>query len=254
MKSLLPSLRSLLAAFALLLMGLPAFQAAAQTAPLVTDRPDFTESPLSVPSGMFQLEGGLSFATTPAFNTLSAGELLVRYGLMDRLEVRLGVPSFLSLDDPAETSGVSDASIGVKYQLGPTLSGWDIAVIGALSLPIGDDAFSSDRLDPSALVTAGRAVNENVSMTGQLRGSIVGAGNNSVLESSLSTGFGLIGDINGFVEAVARFQDGVDTGVQVNLGVTSIIRPGFQLDLHSGFGLTDTMPDFLIGAGFAIRR
>lgn len=244
----------LLFALALLLAGLSTGQASAQTHPLVSDRPDFTESPLSVPTGLFQVEGGLSYATTPGINMLTAGELLVRYGLLDRLEVRLGIPSFLSMDDPGDTSGFSDASVGVKYQLGPTLSGWDIAVLGALSLPVGEDAFSSDRLDPSALVTAGRAVTENLSMTGQLRGSIVGAGNNSMLESSLVAGFGLLGDINGFVEALARFRDGVDTGVQVNLGITSIIRPGFQLDLHTGFGLTNTMPDFLIGAGFAIRR
>jgi hypothetical protein len=231
-----------------------AAQVALPSAPLVSDRPDFTESPLSVPAGMLQLEGGLSYATSSTFNTLAAGELLVRYGLLDRLELRFGIPSLLSMDDPGDTTGFSDASVGVKYQLGPSRSGWDIAVIGALSLPSGHDAFTSDRLDPSALVTAGRAINERVSMTGQIRGSIVGQGNDSILESSLSTGFGLTTGLNGFVEALARFQDGIDTGLQVNLGVTSLIRPSFQLDVYSGFGLTDTMPDFLIGAGFVIRR
>ncbi len=250
-----PTVRIAMVTLLALLATLPvAAQVAPPTAPLVTDRPDYTESPLAVPAGMLQLEGGLSYATTSAFNTLAAGELLVRYGLMDRLEVRLGVPSFLSMDDPGDTNGFSDASVGVKYQLGPTLSGWDVAVIGALSLPTGDAAFSSDRLDPSALVTAGRAVNERVSMSGQIRGAIVGPGNDSILESSLSTGFGLSSGLNGFVEALARFQDGIDTGLQLNLGVTSLIRPAFQLDVYTGFGLTDTMPDFLIGAGFAIRR
>lgn len=227
--------------------------AAAQMAPLVSDRPDFTESPLSVQPGIFQVEGGLTFQTSTV-DALTAGELLVRYGLMDRLEVRLGVPSWVSLSDAADTDGFSDASVGVKYQIGPTTSGWDVAVLGAVSLPTGDNAFSSDRVDPSALLSAGRAVNERVSLTGQVRGSIVGRGNDSILETSLAAGFGLLPDLAGFTEVLGRFQDGVDSGWQLNLGVTSLIRDGFQLDLYTGFGLTDSVPDFQIGAGFVIKR
>ncbi len=63
----------------------------------------------------------------------------MRRGLSERWELRIGLPEFV--DGPGE-SGVSDASIGVKYEAGSVGQG-ELALIAELSVPIGDDEFTS---------------------------------------------------------------------------------------------------------------
>lgn len=228
-------------------------QDAASAPPLITDRPDFTESAVVVPLDAVQIEGGFTYSDN-ASGMVSVGELLVRYGLLDRLELRAVLPSYASVDNAAGTDGFTDSQVGFKYQLGPTRGGWDVGVLGALSLPTGADAFSSGTIDPSAIFVAGRSVNDRISVAGQIRGLIEGKNNDAILESSIVGAMSLATDLTGFAELAARFQDGVDTGVQLHTGITSLIRPGFQLDIHAGVGLTDTAPDWFLGAGFAFRR
>ena len=228
-------------------------QHATSTTPLVSDRPDFTESAVVVPLDAVQVEGGFTYSDH-ATGTVSVGELLVRYGLLDRLEIRALLPTYASVDNTAGTDGFTDSQVGFKYQLGPTSNGWDIGVLGALSLPTGADAFSSGTMDPSAILVAGRSLNDRVSVAGQVRGLIEGKNNDAILESSIVGAMSLATDLTGFAELAARFQDGVDTGLQFHTGITSLIRPGFQLDIHAGVGLSDTAPDWFLGAGFAYRR
>lgn len=232
---------------------LPQLAVAQDAAPLVTDRPDFTESPVTVPAQALQVEAGFTYAGQAA-DLATIGEVLTRYGLRDRLELRVGLPSFATRDDAANSRGLTDLSVGFKYQMGPLASGWDVAILGGLSLPTGDDAFTSDSADPSAILVAGRSLTDRMGIAGQVRGILEGPDNDAILESTVVMGVSLAQDLNGFLELAARFQDGVDTGLQLHTGVTSLIRPGFQLDLHTGIGLSGPTPDWFIGAGFAFRR
>jgi len=224
----------------------------AQQAPLVTDRPDFTESAVTVPLGSIQFEGGLSFVDAGA-DALIFGEPLIRYGLRDKLELRFGVPSIVSIDDPVDDTGLSDLSVGFKYALAPTANGWSMAVLGALSLPTGGDNFTSDTIDPSAIFVASRDINDRTSFAAQARGAIVGDDNDAVLETTAVFAYAIRPDLSGFAELATLFQDNVDTGVTLHTGVSSLIQELLQVDVHLGFGLTDTAADFFIGAGIAYR-
>lgn len=235
-----------------LLFAAASSHALAQEAPLITDRPDFTESAFTVPVGAIQFEGGLTFQDT-GVDALIFGEPLIRYGLRERLELRFGVPSIISIDDPVDDTGLSDLSVGFKYKLGPSVSGWDMAVLGALSLPTGGDNFTSDTIDPSAIFTAGRSLNDRLSFATQARGAIVGNDNAAVLEATAVFAYAIQQDLSGFAELATRFQDNVDTGVTLHTGVTSLIQELLQVDVHLGFGLTDTAPDFFVGAGISYR-
>ncbi|HVR97870.1 MAG TPA: transporter, partial [Thermoanaerobaculia bacterium] len=85
--------------YALLLLVLTAAPAAALDLsglpePLVTDRPDFTESTSTVAPGHFQVEGGATLARVEDEDSETWGEVLVRYGLGPRLEARLAAGSY----------------------------------------------------------------------------------------------------------------------------------------------------------------
>ena len=64
------------------------------TAPLVTDRPDFTEGTVLVPRGTFQFEMGTTYQRHDVGYAVSGPELLLRYGLRRRVELRFGLPDY----------------------------------------------------------------------------------------------------------------------------------------------------------------
>src|SRR5215207_9321663 len=70
--------------------------------PLITDRPDFTESTETVPRGHFQVEGGTTLNRVEDEDSTSFGELLVRIGTGERWETRLGLGSYGRVETPFE--------------------------------------------------------------------------------------------------------------------------------------------------------
>ncbi len=115
--------------------------------PLVGDRPDFTESALAVPTGSLQLEAGVTLDTSDAADMTTVGELLVRYGIKPGTELRLIVPSYLSLepDGGDKLTGSGNLAFGFKQQLGHGEDGPRLAVLSHVTLPTGnDDVTASD--------------------------------------------------------------------------------------------------------------
>ena len=61
---------------------------------MVTDRPDATESAVTVGVGVFQLESGYTFDKADGVRIHSLGEILLRVGVADILELRFGINSY----------------------------------------------------------------------------------------------------------------------------------------------------------------
>ena len=101
--------------------GLINFVAIAQT--IVTDRPDQTESSLTVPQGSLQIESGVLYGTAKdGFNSeelLLAPTVLWRYGISKGIELRL-LTEFASVTDKLtddKFSGINDLQLGTKIQI-----------------------------------------------------------------------------------------------------------------------------------------
>src|SRR5262245_58646210 len=91
--------------------------------PMETDRPDLPEGPSTVPTGHYQLEGGLSRSTSGDERLWTFGEVLVRIGLDSRWEARIGLNSYdrLSPGGGERTlSGAEDPTLGFKLRLSET--------------------------------------------------------------------------------------------------------------------------------------
>src|SRR5688572_16888449 len=98
--------------------------------PIVTDRPDFTESSVVVPLRRLQLETGFTQSWAAGSKSFTAPEALFRYGIAQKLELRVGLPNWtLQRDGSTSQTGWSDLYLGTKLQLGPTPSGIDAAII-----------------------------------------------------------------------------------------------------------------------------
>jgi hypothetical protein len=70
-------------------------QCPARDSPIVTDRPDVTNSSLVVPQGSFQSENGISFSQRGGNHEFDGTESRLRWGIVRCLEVLVDLPTYL---------------------------------------------------------------------------------------------------------------------------------------------------------------
>lgn len=220
------------------------------------DRPGIANGSFITPESMLGVEAGIQFSTNDFVNQFSLGQVLLRYGVQENLEVRASLGSFTSatytlIGGEQTESGFQDMSVGAKYNFvsgggNPSISG-----LFNVSLPVGSDAFSSDEIVPSLGVLADHLLNEMWSISSNL-GYYFGVGN---LEDSwlftLTPGFSIPANenIGGYFGYAGRYY-GEDLNLNwLEAGATYNIESGAQLDVNLGFETKNET--FFIGAGFA---
>lgn len=249
----------------------PGADAAAKdpSASIVTDRPDFTESPLVVPMRFkAQIEGGYTFTRSGEDREHAIGEILVRVPVAERVELRFGLPSYLLLrsDANGDASGFDDAFLGAKFALsgGSGETGFfkrpATALLIGTSLPTGASAFREDDLQPEAILALAIDLTDNLKLgsnLGYARASDGGERFNQFF-GSVSLGVELTEraaayfEFYGFTRVDAATTDGERF---FNGGLTYLINDDFQLDARAGVGLNNDAagPDYFFGFGFARR-
>jgi hypothetical protein len=215
-----------------------------------------------VPKGLLQVEAGVSLADEGTSDVLVAGEPLLRYGATDRLELRGGLPSYNRFSvSPVEGApkvtedGFGDASLGVKYQIGPLdqNSTFDMVVVGMLSIPTGADDFTSDAVEPDVALSASKSFGPSFAIAAQVSAAL------PEIAGDRELAYGAAVSVGTAVGIVALFADlGFDipsdftgTAVTAQAGLTVPVSDRFQVDLRGAFGITNTILDSLIGAGLA---
>lgn len=228
-------------------------------APLVTDRPDFTESAVTVPRGDVQLESGYTFTRAEDTDEHALGEVLLRIGLVDRLEARIGLGSHAWIgaggEDPA---GFEDPSLGLKAVLArEETAGVAAAILAGTSVPIGDADVGEDDWQPEIKLAVSRGLSGALALAanaGYARASEDGEGFDQG-SASLSLGMGLSERWGAYAETYAIFPASLsgDDEAVLNGGFTYLVHPLLQLDARAGAGLTEAAPDFFVGVGIARR-
>lgn len=259
----MPHSRLVVVSFVVLALA-AAVPLAAEEPPLVTDRPDTTESAVAVPPGRVQVELGAVVADEGDLDASTVGATLVRLGLTERVELRVGWDGYLSLDGPGvDDGGAGDASVGFKAVLARERGRRpQAALIVATTLPVGADGVSRERADPVALAAFGTTLSERFSL-----GTNVGVGwrsrrdesgeRDTLSDALRSASLGYAAWERGglFVEAFGRTGLSDDAGARTSLdaGVVWLVRPNVQLDASAGLGLSDAAPDWFVGAGVSFR-
>ena len=154
-------------------IGLWAGPAAAKD-PLITDRPDFTESAFVVGRGTVQLEGGATYGDFGDETATTLPELLVRWGITRTVELRVLTPTYLWIDAPGGSdSGFLSSALGAKIALsdGQGEGFWGrtgAALIVATTVPTGSSSVASSAWQPTATLSAAWDLSENVSLGANL--------------------------------------------------------------------------------------
>ncbi len=241
----------------------PAVGIAQLEGPLVTDRPDFTESPLAVDPGRVQVEAGYTFTRERELRLHSLGELLVRIGAANRLEFRLGLNSFgISEGTEGETTGFEDLALGAKIELAEGSSSFDflrptIGLLVGAAIPTGSGPFGERGLRPQATLAVGWPVSEALSLGANLGAASASLDDKrfAILSGSVALGIGLsdwlgaYAEAFGFASSESRFWD----SAFLNGGLTFLTSPDLQLDVRVGVSLSDPSPSYFAGLGFGWR-
>lgn len=231
--------------------------------PLVSDRPDFTESAVSVEPGRFQVEFGATAAQGGDEREFSAGEVLLRAGLVSRLELRLEIGSFAWTDGPGEVdpSGLTTAKVAFKMEVirasRRVLGGVQMALLGSVTLPIGDSDVATDGWLPSAVLAASWDLTDRVSVGTNVGLASFEGGPEQFTAGWLTGAVGLaISDRWGSFFELFGFTSERDRGPTTGTfqaGATFLVSRDFQLDARIARRVTAEGPDALVGIGGAWR-
>jgi hypothetical protein len=240
----------------------------ASSSPLVTDRPGITFSSLTVGRGVFQAELGLpSLTLTESGNSelrTTTASALVRYGLSDRFELRVGAPLYTETRvevgrSHSSESGYGDLEVGAKWHLLDNQgSRPSFALIPSAILPTGQDGFSAE--DPVYQLNAmAEWTLANGWGIGALGGYLNGpSGDDRYNQGTLAVAAGRslplpAWSAYGELAFVTTDLDGASDSAFAGAGVKYLATPNFQLDLSFDRGLTGDSPDWLFGFGVAAR-
>ena len=223
---------------------------------IVTDRPDITESAIVIPKGSLQFENGLTRTSDQGETALDLSETLVRFGVFDRTELRVVVPNYIAgLTGPTSASGFGDVAVGLKQQLGPLRGDVDLAVIIALSLPIGADRITSHGFDPFIKFPWSKDLKEGWSIGGMesLFWSTQDRQRNLTGESTFYIEKQITKPWDAFAEYGGDYAQRGGSKEVAHFGTAYKVTPKNQIDFHFGFGLSRAAPGRFFAVGYSFR-
>lgn len=250
------------------LLWAPTTAVAGDEPQFTTDRPSQSDASTLVPPRYFQVEAGYTFAEDdsagPTTEIHGIPNLILRYGVLDRLEFRLGWDGYQWIQtDPNPTlEGAGDGQVSAKVYLWAE-RGWvpETALLAGTSLSFGKEGISSERSDPFFRFLLTHTLPDGFSMGSNLgvawKTFASGSGSKDTAADFTYTawlGYALSPDVDGYVEffgAIPLEEDEDRHGFDA--GIAWRVLPTVQLDLFGGVSLNEAAVDVFISAGVSYR-
>lgn len=234
--------------------------------PLVTDRPDFTEASTTVGRGVAQLEFGYTYTYdhdgTDGTKAHAFPETLLRYGvLFDWLEMRVAWNFAAQEIAELRDSGSEDIYLAAKIALTPQ-EGFlpEMALMPQMTVPTGDDGFTSDHVLPGLNWLYGWDITEKVGAGGstQFNRAVDEETGDTYTEwaQSFTINISWGEKLGSFTEWYVLVPHSADTALPEHYfdgGFTYLISNDIQWDIRAGVGLNDHADDYFLGTGLSIR-
>jgi hypothetical protein len=235
-------------------LGLSALASAQGNEPLTTERPGFSSSPFTVRPGTVQLEAGYQFQSDDSggvdVEQQNLPLLLARIGLVDNVELQLGWGGYARAEvGNADLSGVTDASVGVKWQVTDSNAAVPVSLFAGVSVPIGDDEFSSDEADPT--VGAFWSYSAGLDWFGTVL--VTEPDDETILSNAVGISLPIDERIGSYVEYFGNYGSGSGPEHFLNGGFTYLSQTNLQWDASLAVGLNDRSADLTVGLGMAYR-
>lgn len=247
-----------------------------------TDRPDRTESSETVGKNKFQIETGIEYSSLKYENaelifpdasrlvtdiktyTITAPTTLLRYGLTDKIELRLEIDFDVNHSKIGNIDSLSDNSklslnapqVSAKFLLYKG-QGWkpDFAIIGGVKIPnVGDELKQVKHFIPEFTLAFNNDITSKLSVGYNLGIEWNDEMSDQDMFSSVSFALQLTPRIGSFLEYYGNFpKTGNDYDNNIDAGFTYLINKNFQIDIYGGLGLSKISNDFILGSGLSYR-
>ena len=242
------------------LLGLLGTLAAeAQVEKIDTDRPDQTESAVTVPRNYFQGEFGFNKENLSGRDyDLVHPTALLKYGLK-RFEFRLEATYISSYEhripDPVWTSGLEPIEIGFKAAL------WEekklrpkTSVIFHLGIPaLASKVFRPDHLIPSFRFTMQNSITDNFGLGYNLGAEWDGYTSTPTWLYTFAPGLSLGEKWYTYVEAFGFIRRNESPQHSLDAGIAYYFNDDLKIDLSGGFGISEASPKNYVALGFSFR-
>jgi len=231
---------------------------------LITDRPDATESPSLVRKGFLQIEtGGLytqdeenGFTTKQTtYNTT-----LLRYGLLENLELRVGLDylssktEFNDREIGNDLNGTSPLLLGAKIGVVEE-NGWmpKISILGHLTLPFTASAdFKPEETGMDFRFAFDHTLSERSGIAYNLGARLDPEDSELNYIYTIAYGYDLSDRIGIYGELYGDFPEDSSANHLWDAGFTYLANDDLQFDITVGSGITDGQ-ELLLSAGLSYR-
>jgi hypothetical protein len=230
--------------------------------PLITDRPDQTESPNAVRLGSIQFESGFVYTSfiqkhleSDMFTLASS---LIRYGLFKNFELRIGFEYLTSRikENNIESSvyGFGPLHLGGKYHfMHAGEVPVDAGVLFGFTLPIGERYFRPKNIEPELIISIAHYLSDIFSLATNL-GTVWNSYEKELIGLyTLVFGISLTEKIGIFTEVFGNYSSGNSTSNSITGGITYLLSNNLQLDSSAGFEHTNYDRHFFINTGISVR-
>lgn len=218
---------------------------------LITDRPDQTESSITVPRGALQIETGLIFEnySGKGFNleNFSLGTTLFRYGIRNNFELRLGSSYQISTLKPGSgmsdttQQGMSPISGGIKVFIAEEKGPWpELALLADLTInQVTTLDFRPTYNYSTIRFAASHTLSDRYSLGYNLGYANNGEDPKGYFIYTVVLGMRVSEKIGAFLEAYGNFDPAGIPRHRIDGGFTWLINHNLQFDLSGGYGPED---------------
>ncbi|PZR22599.1 MAG: hypothetical protein DI539_05090 [Flavobacterium psychrophilum] len=214
----------------------------AQQDEIDTDRPDQTETPLTVPLNRFQFENGLthSYEVSEDIRRFELPSTLWKYGVSSKLELRV-ITTICYEKQPRESQGgLEPVVVGVKYKL------WDeqgilpqASVIGQVLLPdLSAKSMKTDYPGPELRFLFRNTISQEIDLGYNTSIEWDGEHTRALYDYTFSPSVRLANMLKAFVESYGFLKVGRHSEHWVDGGLMFLITKDIQLDVSGGYEIT----------------
>lgn len=222
---------------------------------IIADRPDQTESSVTISVRSLQIESGFLMENYGGERSFLLPATLLRYGLSNRVELRL----FNYLQSVSENNrsdfrfGISDFEAGLKIQLLRKEDiNTEIAFISHLLIPSGSNQLSNEMFGTINKLAFSHQITDYLGLGYNLGYNNFGKGCGD-FTYSLVLGFALSDRLGFYAEPYGEFAGFARWITNFDTGFTFLVKNNLQLDASYGFGLNETMNFVSVGFSWIIH-
>ncbi|MFC4722990.1 transporter [Geojedonia litorea] len=232
--------------------------------PLITDRPDATESPSVMPKGFIQVETG-AFYETYEENGLKSenytyNTTLVRIGILNNLELRVGwdfVEGITKLNGNKldnVTSGFNPLLLGVKTSIASEQGCFpEIGLLGHLYLPFtASTDYRPETTGADFRFAFAHTLSENSSLSYNIGAAWGDDSPEIAYVYTIAFGQSITNKLGAYAELYGDLPEDNSSNHYWDAGLTYLVSNNIQLDATVGSSITKGQ-DLLISAGLSFR-